>query len=1692
MPFNWHQFLTTACSAVLLCLSEVSASLRISEFMASNDGALTDEDGDSSDWIEIENTGINATSAGGWFLTDSPENLNHWQFPPVEIPAGGYLVVFASGKDRATAGSELHTGFQLEAKGEYLALVRPDGLSVASKITYPGQHADISFGTDRQTTEFSFISPHSTARFLVPTNGALGQGWSANGFNDSGWLSLKAGIGYQVDTGGAGAGQPLAYWDFNGDARDRSGNGIDGTLLGPGFSGAVPPGGGSASAVFDGGGDYISAPLDVSEGSYTCSLWFRTTNANAGLFCVVDADLGSGGNDRHLYLSGGNIASRVWNNETIRSSGFSLADGQWHHLAHAYGGNTGGQRIYIDGTLAAGGGKAQSDFNWQRHINIGFSNDAAQQYLAGNIDEVALWSEALDAAQVGALANGASPMALGGFDPVIISDVENRMRNINATAYLRSAFTAAELDQLDQLELRMRYDDGFIAYLNGTEIARREAPANPLWNSQATSNRPNTDVLTREIIDISSHLGLLNPGSNTLAVHALNNGATSSNFLLLPELVGVRIDEEAQRYFISPTPGTANSGGVVDFVADTKFSHDRGFYDNMFEVTVSSATPGAFLVYTLDGSKPSLGNGIAVAAADDTSPPSVNIPISSTSTLRAAAFRSGWQPTNVDTHSYIFIDAVARQPAWPAGFPGGWSGAGADYGVDSDVVNSTLPGYSFREALLSIPTMSITSAPGDIFGAQRGIYYHSTGRGRPWEREISLEMFHPEGSTAFQEDCGARMHGNSSRSHGFTLKHPFRILFRNEYGAGKLRHKLFPDSSVERFDQILLRGASTDSWPVVDGGARWLNERGTYIRDQWVRNAQIALGQPSSHGTYVHLFVNGLYWGLYNPSERPTSSFTAEHLGGDKDEWDIFKDFAELREGNRSAWDQMFAQANAGLSGNSAYQRIQGNNPNGTRNPAYPVLVDVDNLIDYMLVHIYIGGEDWHQHNWWAGRRRGPESTGFKWFAWDQEISNESLTRTVSLAGARFEDPYYGRPGPAHIYGKLLDNQVFRWRFQDRVHEVLFNDGPLTAENAAKIWLALQDGIDQAIVGESARWGDTRDAVPHKRETSWLREMDWMQNIYWEANHARVLRERFQRVGIYPNIAAPAFSRVGGVVPSAAQLFFEAGDLRVYYTTDGSDPRGPGGSPSPSARIYNGGSQDVVLLPKNSTWKYLDDGSDLGSAWSAPGFDDSNWASGPGQFGYNEGDEATVVSYGGVSSDKHITTYFRTTLEIPVAGAVSDLSLGVLRDDGATLYLNGTEIARSNMPGGVISHDTAALSNALGADERTYHAFEVDPALLVDGTNVLAAEVHQVHSQSSDLSFDATLDATVQTSVEPVEITASGTINARAYSGSEWSGMNSGRFIVGAQLASRENLVISEIHYRPAAPRAGEAAAGFSSAGDFEFIELANISPGPVDLAGAHFENGIDFDFSAEADFTEIAPGGHVLLVANRAAFEQRYGNGLPVIGRFGNATSLANNGERLRLVSAGNEPIRDFAYDDKAPWPTTADGGGFSLNLVNPAANPDHSLPASWRAGLDPGGSPGETDGGIDFAAWQRAWFDPSSGDFPLSSAAAADPDGDGTPNAMEFLLGNSPLSPGAQGIEVGSIGAGENFHLTLSFTRRATLAGAAWQIEQCTVPGVWSPAQIFLIQSVAQGGLIRETHCLIAPMDATPWQMVRLRVSL
>jgi hypothetical protein len=205
--------------------------------------------------------------------------------------------------------------------------------------------------------------------------------------------------------------------------------------------------------------------------------------------------------------------------------------------------------------------------------------------------------------------------------------------------------------------------------------------------------------------------------------------------------------------------------------------------------------------------------------------------------------------------------------------------------------------------------------------------------------------------------------------------------------------------------------------------------------------------------------------------------------------------------------------------------------------------------------------------------------------------------------------------------------------------------------------------------------------------------------------------------------------------------------------------------------------------------------------------------------------------------------------------------------------------------------------------------------------------------------------------------------------------------------ASALNLAISEIMYHPANPNAAEIAAGFLTDDPFEYLEIMNIGPNEVSLEGARFTTGITFDFPAMI----LAPGARVTLARNRAAFLLRYPAAASslVPGSFGiDATNLlSNSGEELALVDASNTDIRRFTYDDALPWPTSADGAGYSLVLISPTSNPDHALASNWRSSASPGGNPGTNDS-VSFVG------DPD-----------ADDNANGVSNFLEHALGtNSP----------------------------------------------------------------------------------------
>ncbi|HZN56894.1 MAG TPA: chitobiase/beta-hexosaminidase C-terminal domain-containing protein, partial [Planctomycetota bacterium] len=681
------------------------------------------------------------------------------------------------------------------------------------------------------------------------------------------------------------------------------------------------------------------------------------------------------------------------------------------------------------------------------------------------------------------------------------------------------------------------------------------------------------------------HVDLLVPGRNLLAFQLLNESAASPDLLLLPRLaLSTRTPD---RYLVPPTPGAANGHGVMGFVEAVEFSEERSLRTEPFTVELVTPTEGAKIYTTTNGTEPTPG---AAGSREYTEA----ITVSTTTPLRARAFREGWEPSPSVTHTYVFPSQLRTQSAAPTGLPRNWSGGTpADYQVDPEVVQSAKPGFGFEEALQSIPTVCLTLDPADLWDAGRGMYFNSES---VLERAGSMELIRPDGS-GFQTNAGMRIHGYTSRYHYFTPKHSFRVNFKSAFGPAKLRERVFPDTDADEFDQLVLRGMSTDSWCVMDGWdgpepgtKRWFREQSLYLRERWMKDSQLDLGRLAPHGMFVHVCLNGLYWGVYELTERPTDSFHAAHLGGDREEFDVLKDFAEVQSGSGQAWREMMNLAQAGFATAAAYQRIQGNDPDGTRNPALPVYLDLDDLIDYMILHIYASADDWPNHNWWAGRRRGVESEGFRFYAWDQEITNISLDYAHTSWGPLYEDAA-AFDSPAYLYAQLRANAAFRLRFGDRVHKLLFQGGLLSPEGSAARLERRATEIDHAIVAESARWGDARRAVPFRREVEWLSEIRRLVDEHWPALHDIALA-RFRRVGLYPALEAPTFSVPGGRISPPFSLELTAPSGQIYYTLDGSDPRLSTGQRAPGAILAQAGP---IVLSGTTTVRAR---AQSGASWS--------------------------------------------------------------------------------------------------------------------------------------------------------------------------------------------------------------------------------------------------------------------------------------------------------------------------------------------------------------------------------------------------------------------------------------------------------------------------------------------------------------
>ncbi len=550
-------------------------------------------------------------------------------------------------------------------------------------------------------------------------------------------------------------------------------------------------------------------------------------------------------------------------------------------------------------------------------------------------------------------------------------------------------------------------------------------------------------------------------------------------------------------YFATATPGAANGATYAGFVTGTvAFSVPHGFYSTSQHVTMTTTQAGAQIRYTTDGSTPSQTNGSEYTGA---------IEISATTTLRATAVVAGFKPGPVTTASYVFASDVITQDATPpSNFPTSpINGQVFDYGMDASVVDGHE--QEVKDSLTSIPSISIVTDSANLFDPTTGIYVNPAQKGSAWERPASMELIDPTGAEpGFTIDTGIRIKGGVSRNTWFP-RHSFKFTFSNSYG-GKLNYPLFGTDGASTYSSIELKTDNNYSFT-------WGNTHTTLMRDQFSRQTKAAMGQPTTRSHYVHVYLNGQYWGLYFTQEPFKADYAASYLGGSASNYDVITDDRDLgfaasaEDGTITAWNAMFPLIADKVVTDAEYASLSAQ-------------VDMANLIDTAILEAYTGNYDGAPsyylgdrlgNNWAAMRDR----TGGKWtfFADDMEHTLGSLYHQTDMDrtgpyvafGQTYTEQIYFHPGWLHE--ALMSNAQYQTAFMTRARSLLTDaTSALAAGPSRNRWNALAGTVRPAILAETARWSDyssTNGPTP----TDWENEVAWVDQHWFDQRPATVLEQ---------------------------------------------------------------------------------------------------------------------------------------------------------------------------------------------------------------------------------------------------------------------------------------------------------------------------------------------------------------------------------------------------------------------------------------------------------------------------------------------------------------------------------------------------------------------------------------------------------
>jgi len=1250
--------------------------------MASNDSALYDEDGESSDWIEIANPDNVAVDLQGYFLSNDQGDLSMWSLPAVTLQPGGFLIVFASNKDRDVG--ELHTNFRLSKSGGFLALVEPDGQTIVSQYAdYPEQFDDFSYGLAQtgSTTTSALVAENDSCKLLVPTSD-IGTTWQDLAFDDSAWSDANTGVGYE------------------------------------------------------------------------------------------------------------------------RSSGYE--------------------------NLIGDGG-----------------------------------------------------------------DVEAETYETNSTVYVRIPFSVTTLEGMSQLTFRMKYDDGFIAYLNGTEIASGNKPANPTWNSDASADHGDGLAVVFADTDITAQMGLLNVGNNVLAIHGMNGDTGSSDLLALPRIEAVVTSNPGlggAGYFQSSSPGTSNGTNQGLPAGAVVFSQaGRGFTGSL-SLTLTTDSPAADIRYTTNGDVPT------VSSTRYTSP----ISVSASTLVRARAFESGLAPGPIQEEGYIRLSSTA------------------------DSFSSDIP-VVIMERFSGGPTASNGKAY--TFFA---FFEPDPGTGR-----TTLNKPYSLGTRG-----GWKVRGSSSA--GFAKK-AFSIEAWDEFNDNKDVSPLgFPEESDfilnarSRFDRALMRNT-------------FIYELSNQVGRYAVRTKFVELFKDDNGGD---LSFNNDYDGVYTFMEKISRD-------GDRVDVERLVDGVTTEPGISGGYMLKVDRLDPGDNGINAGGRtlgwvypkeenVTGPQSNWIRDHIndmqaslttsdYQDFIDAESWIDHHLLNVLTLNADALRLSTYFHKKRGQRVEFGP--IWD-------FDRSMGSTDGRDANPLSWTGGTAYFtfnwWNELFQNENFWQIYIDRYFEL--RDNEFSTANIHSIIDGMAAELNESQVRNFQRWsGDLPRFGGYEGEVDHLK--DWLgDRVNWMDGQFSPRPTSNRVSGIYP---------AGTTVTLSANL---AGNRKIYYTLDGTDPR-------PQSELNTVVGTEVI--GEDHPIRVLVPGSNIGTAWRGQGFNDDSWTSSAGGIGYERSS-----GYGpfidldlNTAMQNQTSVYVRRKFNITAQQKAewNFLTLQMRYDDGFVAYINGAQAVTDRAPNPVAWNSSATQTHDDGPAV-IYQNFEINLSLddLVVGENVLAIHALNESTGSSDFLNQAKLSGGFDEDVGnpgetggteytgPITLTETARLFARVFDSDGGHATNSGQtpvgtgwsaplkleYLVNEVPADASNLAVSEIMFD--AYDLGDAMTGD---GEFEWIELQNTSAGAISLTGCAFTEGIEFTFAGRS----LGAGERVVLVKNQAAFEQVYGTGRNSLIAGSYAGSLSGSGETLTLLDGVGGLIQAVSYvasDAEKGYSAEAAGGGSWVQSRSLLGSPGTAAP--------------------------------------------------------------------------------------------------------------------------------------------------------